>query len=76
MREFLFERGNQWFRIIRQDPERWTAEVWAEVYGFAPRKGEGWASGKDSLYVGNFEGSTTRKTDFTPGIVRTPESGG
>ena len=24
------------------DPERWTAEVWVDVYGFAPRKGEGW----------------------------------
>jgi hypothetical protein len=49
LREILFERGNQWFRTIRQDPEKWTAEVWAEVYKFSPRKGEGWASRKDSF---------------------------
>jgi hypothetical protein len=56
LREFLFERGNQWFRTIRQDPKKWTAEVWAEVYGFAPRKGEGWASRKNNFYVGKFRG--------------------
>jgi hypothetical protein len=55
-REFMFERGNQWFRTIRQDPEKWTAEVSVEVYGFPPRKGEGWASHKDSLYVRKFRG--------------------
>ena len=27
LREFLFERGNQWFWTIRQDPEKWTTEV-------------------------------------------------
>jgi hypothetical protein len=31
LREFLFERGNQWFKTLRQDPENWTAEVWARV---------------------------------------------
>jgi hypothetical protein len=49
LRDILFERGNQWFRTIRQDPEKWTAEVWAEVYKFSPRKGEGWANRKDSF---------------------------
>jgi hypothetical protein len=41
LKEFLFKGGNQWERTMRQDPERWTAAVWADVYGFAPRKGEG-----------------------------------
>ena len=43
LREFLFKSGNQWFRNIRHDPEKWTAKIWAEVYMFAPRKCEGWA---------------------------------
>jgi hypothetical protein len=25
--EFMYERGNQWFQTLRQDPEKWTAEV-------------------------------------------------
>jgi hypothetical protein len=28
LREFKYERGNQWERTIRQDSEKWTAEVW------------------------------------------------
>ena len=36
LREFPFERGYQWFQAPRQDPEKWTAEVWAKIYGFAP----------------------------------------
>ena len=72
LREFLFERGNQWFRTMRQDPEKWTAEVWAEVYGFAPRKGEGWASHKDSLHVGKFRGDHDPKDGFHPGNCRNP----
>ena len=27
LREFLFKKGNQWFRTIRHDLEKWTAEV-------------------------------------------------
>jgi hypothetical protein len=27
LREFLFERGNQWSRTIRQHLKKWTAEV-------------------------------------------------
>ena len=72
LREFLFERGNQWFRTIRQDSERWTAEVWAGVYGFAPRKGEGWTSRNDSLYVGKFRGEHNPKDGFHLGNCRNP----
>ena len=70
LREFLFERGNQWFRTMRQDPEKWTAEVWAEDYGFTPRKGEGWTSRKDSLHVGKFRGEHDPKDGFHPGKCR------
>jgi hypothetical protein len=41
LREFKYERGNQWERTTRQDPEKWTAKVWGRVYGFPLRKGEG-----------------------------------
>ena len=39
LRKKLFGKRNQWERTMRQDPKRWTAEVWADVYGFALRKG-------------------------------------
>jgi hypothetical protein len=72
LREFLFKRGNQWFRSIWHDPEKWTAEVWAEVYGFSPKKGEGWASRKDSLYVGKLRREHDLKDEFNPGNFRNP----
>jgi hypothetical protein len=75
LQEFLFDRGNQWFRTIRQEPKKWKVEVWAEVYTFSLEKGEGWANRKDNFYVGNSKGSTIRKMDSTPGIVGTIESG-
>ena len=72
LREFLFERGNQWFRTMRQDSEKWTAEVWVEVYGFTPQKGEGWASRKDSLHVGKFRGDHDPRDGFHPGNCQNP----
>ena len=72
LRGFLFERGNQLFRTISQDPEKWTAEVWAEVYRFSPRKGEGWASRKDTFYVGKFRTEHDPKDGFHPVDCRNP----
>ena len=57
---------------MRQDPEKWTTEVWAEVYGFTLRKGEGWASRKISLYVGKFRRDHDPKDGFHPGNCRNP----
>ena len=31
---FLQPRSNQWEGTIRQLPDKWTADSWAEVYGF------------------------------------------
>ena len=67
LREFLFERDNQWFQTIRQDPEKWTTEVWAEVYGFSRDKGKGWASRRDNFYVGKFRTDPDPKDGFHPG---------
>jgi hypothetical protein len=63
-REFLFEGENQWFRTIWQDPKKWTAEVWAMVYGFSPRKGKGWATCKDNFYIGQLRGEHDPKDRF------------
>jgi hypothetical protein len=52
------------------------AEVWEEVYGFIPRKGEGWASRKDNFYVGKFRGEHDPKYRSTLGIVKTIENKG
>jgi hypothetical protein len=64
LKEFLFAKGNQWERTMRQDPERWTAKVWADVYGFAPRRGEGWASRKDTFFVRKFRAEQDPKDGF------------
>ena len=34
LREFKFERGNQWLGTQRRDSDNWTHEVWNRVYGF------------------------------------------
>lgn len=39
LREFLFEQGNQWEKIMRRDLKQWTAEVWADTYMFVLRRG-------------------------------------
>jgi hypothetical protein len=72
LREFLFKKGYQWERTMRQDLERWTAEVWADVYGFAPRKGEGWASRKDTFCVGKFREKHDPKDGFHPVNCKNP----
>jgi hypothetical protein len=64
LREFLFARGNQWERTMRQDPKRWTTEVWADVYGFAPRKREGCAYRRDTFFVEKFRAEHDLKDGF------------
>jgi hypothetical protein len=64
LREFLFERGNQWLWTMKQEPEKWTPEVWAGVYGFPKGKGEGWANRRDSYYVGKFRMDPDPKFGF------------
>ena len=38
--------------------------MWADVYGFAPRKGEGWASWKDIYFIGKFRAEHDLKDEF------------
>ena len=70
LREFLSERGNQWERIMWQVLELWTVEVWADVYGFALRRGKGWANRKDTYFVGKFRTEHDLKDGFHPGDCR------
>ena len=57
---------------MRRDPEQWTPEVWAEVYGFALRRREGWASWKDAYFVGKFKEEHNPKDGFYPVDCRNP----
>ena len=41
--EFFRECSNEWEDMLRKNPERWTADPWAEVYNFS-KKGRRWAS--------------------------------
>jgi hypothetical protein len=40
MREFKFERRNQWIGTKRRDPDNWTPDTWARIYGFQRGVGE------------------------------------
>ena len=72
LREFLSKREDQWEKTMRQVPEQWTTEVWVDVYGFSPRKGEGWANWKDTYFVGKFSTEHDPKDGFHPGDCRNP----
>ena len=66
LREFLFQRGNQWDKTERRDPENWTPETWCEVYEFRTGIKEGWAGRKDGLFAGKFSGSVDPKEGLHP----------
>ena len=70
LRELLIRERKPMVQIYAARSGKWTVEVWAKVYGFTPRKGEGWASRKDSLYVGKFRGEHDPKDRFHPGNCR------
>ena len=70
LREFKFERGNQWWGTKRGDPDSWTPEVWNRVYGFPRGIAEGWAGRRDGLFAGKFRGDADPKDGFHPGNCR------
>ena len=57
---------------MRKDPEQWTAHVWADIYDFALTKGEGWASRKDTYFVGKFKAENDPKDGFDLVDCRNP----
>jgi hypothetical protein len=72
LREFKFERGNQWIGTKRRDPDNWTPDTWARVYGFQRRVGEGWTSRKDGLFTGKFRGEVDPKEGLHLSNCRNP----
>ena len=66
LREFLFQRGNQWDKTERRDLENWTPDTWCEVYGFRTGISEGWAGRKDGLCAGKFSGNIHPKEGLHP----------
>ena len=66
LREFKFERGNQWIGSKRRDPENWTPDTWARVYGVQRGVEEGWAARKDGLFAVKFRGDVIRRKASTP----------
>ena len=66
LREFKFERRNQWLGTKRRDPDNWTPKVWNRVYGFPRGIAEGWAGRRDGLFAGKFRGAADPKESFHP----------
>ena len=71
VREFKFERGNQWIGTKRRDPDNWTLEVWNRVYEFA----RGFRGLFRGLFANTSEQMRTQMKAFTMGIAGTLESG-
>ena len=70
LREFKFKRWNQWEGTKRRGPDHWTPDIWAKVYKFHRRIGEGWAGRKDSLFAGKFKGEVDPKEGLHPANCR------
>ena len=51
VRELVEGAPNQFDHTVQCKPEKWTALVWREAYGFKP-EGYGWASQIDKYIVG------------------------
>ena len=72
LREFLYERGNQWDETKRRDPGNWTLGTWAKVYGFDKGIKEGWACRKDGMFAGKFKGEVDPKEGLHPVNCKNP----
>ena len=75
LREFKFERGNQWIGTKRRDPDNWTPNIWARVYGFQRGVREGWTGQKDGMFAGKFRRDVDPKEGLHPSKAGTPERG-
>jgi hypothetical protein len=70
LREFKFERGNQWIGTKKRVPNKWTPDTWARVYGFQWAVVEGWAGRKDGLFAGKFRREVDPKEGLHPSNCR------
>ena len=72
LREFKFERENQWLGTKRMDLKNWTPDTWARVYGFQRGVRAGLAGRKDRLFVRKFQGDVDPKEGLHPSKCRNP----
>ena len=70
LREFRFDRKNQWLGIKRRDSENWAPDIWNRVYKFPRGVGEGWAGRRDGLFAMKFRADPDPKDGFHPGNCR------
>ena len=63
VRELVEGAPNQFDHTVRCKPEKWTALVWRETYGFKP-EGYGWASRTNKYIVGQFSESVNPKDGY------------
>ena len=63
VREFVEGASNQFDHTVQGKPEKWTALVWTEAYGFKP-EGYGWASRAHKYIVGEFSKSINPKDGY------------
>ena len=63
VRELVEGAPNQFDHTVRCSPEKWTALVWEEAYGFK-LKGYGWASRPDKYIVDQFSKSVNPKDEY------------
>ena len=61
--EFLQARSNKWKGTIRLDPERWTTDLWAEIYNFQ-KEGRSLAGRIDKHIDGKFKTSINPKDGY------------
>ena len=64
--EIKFERGNQWIGTKRRDPDHWTPDTWARVYGFPKRSGEILGKPQGWSVPGKFIGDADLKEGLHP----------
>ena len=75
LREFKYERENQWIGTKRRDPENWNPDTWARVYGFHRGVGAGWAGRKDGMFAKKFREDVDPKEGLHPSNCRNPREG-
>ena len=66
LREFKFEKGNQWLHTKMRDSESWNPDPWARVYGFLRGVGEGLTIRKDGLCAEKFRRELDPKEGLHP----------
>jgi hypothetical protein len=66
LREFKFKRENQWIGTKRRDPENWTPDTWARVYGFQRGLEKDGQAGRTACSPESSEGMWIQRKASTP----------